>query len=128
MTPKEQQRLSSVVWFEIPANDLERATRFYERILGAALNRQNFEGTAISVFPYAPEAIGGCVLQANGQAPGHGALVYLNADPSLDAVLGRVKEAGGRILAPKTALPGDMGVFARIEDTEGNAVGLHAIL
>jgi hypothetical protein len=28
---------------------------------------------------------------------------------------------------PKTALPPGMGFYARIQDTEGNLVGLHAI-
>jgi len=47
--------------------------------------------------------------------------------PSLDAVLARVEAAGGRIATPKVQLPGDMGVFAHITDTEGNRVGLHAL-
>jgi predicted enzyme related to lactoylglutathione lyase len=37
-----------------------------------------------------------------------------------------VAEAGGRVQTAKTALPPGMGFFARIEDSEGNAVGLHA--
>jgi predicted enzyme related to lactoylglutathione lyase len=56
-----------------------------------------------------------------------GALVYLNAKPSLDAVLARVEAAGGRITTPKVQLPGDMGVFAHVTDTEGNRLGLHAL-
>ncbi len=55
-----------------------------------------------------------------------GTLVYLNAKPSLDAVLARVEAAGGRITTPKVQLPGDTGCFAHITDTEGNRVGLHA--
>ena len=56
----------------------------------------------------------------------NGTLVYLNAAPSLDAVLARVEAAGGRITTPKVQLPGDMGVFAHVTDTEGNRIGLHA--
>jgi uncharacterized protein len=56
-----------------------------------------------------------------------GAMVYLNAEPSLDAVLARVESAGGRITTPKVTLPGDMGCFAHVTDTEGNRVGLHAL-
>jgi predicted enzyme related to lactoylglutathione lyase len=42
-------------------------------------------------------------------------------------VLERVSAAGGKALIPRTALPPGMGYFARILDTEGNQVGLHAI-
>jgi predicted enzyme related to lactoylglutathione lyase len=41
-------------------------------------------------------------------------------------VLARVESLGGRITTPKVTLPGDMGVFAHVVDTEGNRVGLHA--
>ena len=41
-------------------------------------------------------------------------------------LLARVEAAGGRIASPKVQLPGDMGAFAHIVDTEGNRVGLHA--
>jgi uncharacterized protein len=54
-------------------------------------------------------------------------LIFLNAGPSLDAVLARVKSVGGHITTPKVALPGNMGVFAHITDSEGNRVGLHAL-
>ena len=56
-----------------------------------------------------------------------GTLVYLNAGPSLDAVLARVEAAGGRVTTPRVQLPGDMGCFVHITDTEGNRVGLHAL-
>jgi predicted enzyme related to lactoylglutathione lyase len=52
--------------------------------------------------------------------------VYLNAAPSIDAALARVPAAGGKVVVPKTPLPGTMGAFARIIDCEGNLVGLHA--
>jgi predicted enzyme related to lactoylglutathione lyase len=55
-----------------------------------------------------------------------GAIVYLNADPSLDAVLDRIAPAGGSIALPRTELPPGMGAFAQILDTEGNRIGLHS--
>ena len=56
-----------------------------------------------------------------------GSLVYLNAEPSLDAVLARVAAAGGQVTLPRTALPPGMGFFAHVRDSEGNRVGLHAL-
>ena len=53
--------------------------------------------------------------------------IYLDCMPSIDAALSRVPQAGGQVATPKTALPGDMGFFAVVRDTEGNEVGLHAL-
>ncbi len=127
MTAREQQRNSRIVWFEIPANDLNRAIQFYESIFATKLKQAKFGPETIAVFPYEPPAISGCLIQAEGLRPGHGALPSLNADPRLDAVLERVETSGGRILLPRTELPEGMGCFARIEDTEGNLIGLHAV-
>ncbi len=57
-----------------------------------------------------------------------GVLIYLDATPSLDAALGRVKVAGGQIALPRQALPPGMGFFAHITDLDGNRVGLHALV
>jgi predicted enzyme related to lactoylglutathione lyase len=83
----------------------------------------------LALFAYDEPAVGGCLMAgANAPEPSlNGAMVYLAAEPSLDAVLARVEPAGGRIATPKVQLPGDMGVFAHIVDSEGNRVGLHAL-
>ncbi len=115
-------------WFEIPVHDLARAQRFYETLLGTTLRREQIGESALAVFPSAERGVGGCLIAGPGTpAPSAvGTLVYLNAEPSLDAVLARVEQAGGRIATPKVQLPGDMGVFAHVTDSEGNRVGLHA--
>jgi predicted enzyme related to lactoylglutathione lyase len=59
--------------------------------------------------------------------PRDGARVCLDAGPSIDAAIGRVAAAGGRVVLPKTALPPGMGDYAHIEDSEGIAVDLHAL-
>jgi predicted enzyme related to lactoylglutathione lyase len=127
MTPKQQQRQSRVVWFEIPAADLGRAIRFYETIFGIELNRQQFGPSELAVLPYEEPAISGCLIAAEDFKPSTYAGIYLNADPSLDAVLERVAAAGGSVLQPRTELPPGMGCYAKILDTEGNAVGIHAV-
>jgi len=130
MTPKplQQQRESRVVWFEIPAADMDRACRFYETVLATGLNRGQFGPETLAVFPYEKPAVSGCLCEMQGHQPSaSGTVVYLNADPDLDAALARVEPAGGKVVVPKTALPPGMGHYARIQDTEGNLVGLHAI-
>ena len=118
----------AIDWFEIPVTDLDCAQAFYEKLLGATLRREAMGPMTLVLFPYTEPGVGGCLLSGAGapQPSQQGALVYLNAGPSLDAVLARVEAAGGRIATPKVTLPGDMGCFAHVADTEGNRVGLHA--
>ncbi|MBS0446617.1 MAG: VOC family protein [Proteobacteria bacterium] len=119
---------TAIHWFEIPVRDLDRASGFYEQVLATSLRRELINESALAVFAYDETGTGGCLMQGVRVAdPSQiGTLVYLNAEPSLDAALSRVEAAGGRISTPKVQLPGDMGCFAHIIDSEGNRVGLHA--
>jgi len=116
-------------WFEIPVRDIDRAQAFYESLLAAPMRREQMGTQTLALFRYDGAGVGGCLLAGDGvpEPTAEGALVYLNAEPSLDTVLARVEAAGGRISTPKVQLPGDMGCFAHITDTEGNRVGLHAL-
>jgi uncharacterized protein len=128
MTAPSAKRASRVVWFEIPATDLKRATAFYESILVTKLRPENAGNHDLRVFPYEEPAVGGCLMQGPGFQPGaNGPVTYLNADPVLEDVLKRVAPAGGKIVVPRTDLPEGMGCFAQIIDSEGNRVGLHAM-
>jgi uncharacterized protein len=127
---RDAMNRDAINWFEIPARDIERAQRFYETLLGAPLRREQMGESTLAVFPYEEPGAGGCLITGPGTAKpasDSGTLVYLNAAPSLDAVLARVEAAGGRIATPKVALPPGMGFFAHVIDSEGNKVGLHAL-
>ena len=118
----------SVSGVNVVVLDLDRAQAFYEGLLGAPMRRENIGPNTLAVFAYGDSGVGGCVM-VGPQVPApraDGSLIFLNAGPSLDTVLARVHEVGGRITTPKVTLPGDMGVFAHITDSEGNRVGLHA--
>jgi predicted enzyme related to lactoylglutathione lyase len=115
-----------VVWFEIPAADFDRAVRFYETLLDMKMKVGEWP-TRMAVFPYEEPAVSGCVMDGPAMTPAPGGVVvYLNASPSLDAVVARAKAAGGEVVHPRTEVPG-IGVYAKIRDTEGNIVGLHAL-
>ena len=121
---------NAIDWFEIPVRNMDRAAAFYETLLGTTIRRETIGPNALGVFTYDGEqGVGGCLLAGEHvTAPSlDGSLVYLNAGPSLDVVVARVEAAGGRVLVPKVTLPGDMGCFVHIADTEGNRVGLHAL-
>jgi uncharacterized protein len=113
-------------WFEIAVLDMERAVRFYEEIFQVKLEMGpgGGEGYLMSMFPEGG-GVGGALLSGEGYVPSAtGTLVYLNCNPSLDAVLGRVEAAGGQIIVPKTDI-GENGSFAFIIDSEGNRIALH---
>ena len=121
----------AINWFEIPVRDLDRAQRFYETLFNRPLRREAMgPETTLAVFPYQQDSgVGGCLFAgANAPKPTTvPSVVYLNAEPSLNVVLARLPEAGGKLLLPRVELPEGMGAFAHIEDSEGNRVGLHAL-
>jgi predicted enzyme related to lactoylglutathione lyase len=61
-----------------------------------------------------------------GRPSTDGAVIYLNCDGELDAVLKRAQAAGGQLLQEVAQLPGGMGYIAQFRDLDGNRVGLHA--
>jgi predicted enzyme related to lactoylglutathione lyase len=116
-----------ISWFEIPATDFERAVRFYETAFATVLRRENVGGQPIGIFQYAEPATGGCVIHSPTTKPSaDGVVVYLNAQPNVDAVLARVEKAGGKVQGPVIELPQDIGYIGFFTDTEGNRIGLHS--
>jgi predicted enzyme related to lactoylglutathione lyase len=125
----ETVKTNPIDWFEIPVRDIDRAQKFYETLLAAPMRRESMGPQTLVVFGHAETGVGGCLLAGPAVPPPSeaGTLVYLRAEPTLDAVLARLAPAGGRLLTPKVQLPGEMGCFAHVADSEGNRVGLHAM-
>lgn len=115
----------AITWFELPVTDLDRAQKFYETVLATKMKTELFNGVPNAMFPTDTGFGGALIKDARRKPAGDGALLYLNADGMLDAVLGRVEQAGGKVLLPKTNI-GDPGFIAIVVDTEGNQVGLHS--
>ena len=55
-----------------------------------------------------------------------GIKIYLNGDPDLNNILGRVEAAGGKIVQKKTQITTEIGYLAVFQDTEGNMINLHS--
>jgi predicted enzyme related to lactoylglutathione lyase len=113
-------------WFELFVDDLDRASAFYQRVLGISLRRETFQGIPMAVFTTDGGAVGGALVRDPRKTPGAGgALVYLDASGKLDACLDRVTAAGGTVVTPRTDI-GEPGFIALVRDSEGNTVGLHS--
>ena len=120
---------NAISWFKIPCTQLDQAQVFYETILSCHMRREPMGPSEGAIFPYEGDGVGGAVI-AGPTAPrpsADGILIYLDASPSLDAVLARVTAAGGHIAMPRQALPPGLGFIAHITDLDGNRVGLHAL-
>ena len=117
-------------WFEIPTTNLERATKFYNEIFQIEMTSMHLANRLrMSMFPADPMTGPGgalCHHPEHYTPSQNGTLVYLNADPDLSVVLGRIEKAGGSILVPKTQISPDYGYMAVFFDTEGNRVALHS--
>ena len=120
--------MAKVVHFEIPFDDKARAMKFYSAAFDWQLQdmpEMNYVMAMTTpvneqMMPTEPGAINGGLFQRPKEAP-HPAL-YVGVD-SIDAALGKVKAAGGKVVTPNTPIPG-MGAYARVSDTEGNVIGL----
>jgi len=122
----------AISWFEIPSSDLKRAQQFYETIFGISLFPMDMEGIQMRMFPIDDPAtgIGGAVVYSEGfhtPTATDGVLIYLNGNPDLQSVLGKVEAAGGKVLLPKTQITPEYGYMGIFLDTEGNRIGLHSI-
>ena len=119
---------NSVVWSEIAVSDLKRAAAIYEKLLDTELAFDKFGPFRLALFPHGEQGVGGCLMHGEGYEPsGKGTVTYLAATPGIDAALERARAAGGKILMPKTQLPGNQGWIAQVQDCEGNRIGLHAM-
>ena len=114
------------VWFDIPVTDLDRAIRFYTKVLAIGVTRESFDGTALGVLEHDGEGNGGCLVPGAGEATASGGLlVYLNVDGRIRDAVAQTAALGGRVLQPIHSI-GPHGFRAIVVDSEGNRVALHS--
>ena len=123
---------NAISWFEIPATDLNRATKFYETIFGISLHPLDLPNIKMRMFPLDDmmSQVGGALVNSAGfhkPSATDGPLIYLNGNPDVQTVLDKVEKAGGQIQVPKTMISPEYGFMAVIIDTEGNRIGLHNV-
>ena len=111
----------------IPANDLDRAAKFYETVFSITMEAMDMPGLQMRNFPGdgISGKVGGALAKSDMHKPSAtGSVVYLNANPDLSEALGRVEKAGGKVA--KTKISDDIGYMAFFSDTEGNTVAVHS--
>ncbi len=117
--------------FELPADKVDRARKFYSAVFGWTMNEvEGIDYTMVSTGPLGPDRrpkdpgyIGGGIAKRGGHL----------AHPTVTIVVDEIADAekviekhGGKILQRKTPIgDGSMGHAGYFKDSEGNVVGLY---
>lgn len=121
---------NSLNWFEIPAQDISRAQKFYENTFNLKLEpMQEMPGMKMVGFPMdmGNGKVSGALVQSEMHKPStDGAVIYLNANPNIQNVIDRIEKSGGKMIMPKTQISPEIGYMAFFIDSEGNRMALHA--
>jgi predicted enzyme related to lactoylglutathione lyase len=107
-----------LVYFELPAENADRAQKFYEDLFGWKF--QSGEGPFDYRMLEGDVQPGGAVYPA--QAGERGPIVYFDTD-DIEATIMRTRELGGEA-DDKQPIPG-IGWFARGKDPEGNPISFY---
>lgn len=117
--------MPTVVHFEIPADDLARAKKFYQELFDWKIEPfvGDFDGEYLMIQTTGasdePAVCGGMMAR---QQPKQPITNYISV-ASVDEYAAKVSALGGQVVVPKTLVP-EHGRFAVCLDTEGNVFGL----
>ena len=120
----------TVVHFEIPADDPERAITFYRGLFGWRIQKLSVDGGleywSVGTVPVdahrqpqGPGVNGGLMRRRHPDQP---PVNYIGVE-SVDECAAKAQRLGAREVLPKTAVKG-MGWFAYLRDTEGNVFAI----
>jgi uncharacterized protein len=119
--------MPTIVHFDIPADDVERAKKFYSDLFGWKIEKWSESGTGDMEYWMVTttdgkgnKGIDGGIMKR--QNPQHQVTNSIDVK-SVDEYSSKVQQLGGKVVYPKMAIP-KMGYFAGCLDTEGNSFGI----
>jgi len=120
--------MDKVVHFEIPADDIERAKKFYSEIFGWKINAiPEMNYTIVNTGSTDNEGmvqekgyINGGMLKRNEAVKNP--VITINVD-DIKSTISKIENAGGKLIKEPMKV-GDMGLAAYFKDSEGNVMGL----
>ena len=130
---KDKKKIPTIVHFEIPADDVERARKFYSTLFGWKIEKIEVKKDGASMDYWiiststqrkdssekSSQLEGGLIKRQHPQQPN---LNYISVT-SIEEYSSKVKELAGKVVLPKTEITG-YGFFAVCMDTENNAFAL----
>ena len=125
--------MDSVIHFEMPYEDRDRAAQFYAQTFGWTSNKLGQEmGNYMVVMtsesdektgrPKTPGSINGGMYKKPEDPMGQAPSVVIAVE-DIQESMRKVVEAGGKVLGEPMGIPG-VGQYASFLDTEGNRVSL----
>lgn len=110
-----------VSWFDIPADDLERAQKFYKDVFDWKFDKWDgpMEYYMADTGKEEPGINGGLAKRMPGQM----GITNTITVPSVDEFTKKIVDNGGQLITQKMPIPG-IGWFAQCSDTEGNIFGI----
>ena len=125
--------MDKVQHFEIPADDLARAKKFYSKVFGWKINPFSMPGgqeylglhtteVGSDHMPREPGAINGGMFKRSAELPVTGPTIAVTVD-DIKKTLNDLKAAGGTVLSEIMNVA-DMGLYSYVKDTEGNVIGV----
>jgi predicted enzyme related to lactoylglutathione lyase len=113
-----------VVWFEIYADDVERAKAFYSRMFGWVWEPlAGYDAEYWTVDPGNGSVRGGLLKREQPPAPTQGTVLYIRVG-DLEDSLRRAAALGAAVEREPTSITPAAGSFALVRDPEGNLLGL----
>ena len=116
-----KSQVPRVVHFEIPADNPERAVKFYAKVFDWKIEKWPgpFNYWLVTTGEDKEPGINGAIMEKTNFK----ATVNTVGVSSVDEFLKKIMEAGGKVVMPKGAVPGQ-GYVAYVADTEGNVFGI----
>ena len=118
--------MASFGFFQVPADDVGRAKKFYQSLLGWKIEPDtNLEDKSLewqNIITGEPEQ---GMMNTGGlyKRMGPGPIMNFAVVEDFDRVLAKVEKLGGKVVMPKNEIK-NVGTVAVIQDTEGNILGL----
>jgi uncharacterized protein len=108
--------MATIVHFELPADDVDRAKGFWSGVFGWTF--EGMGGPFTYLMTKGEEPVGAIYPSQEGEC---GPVVYMPTD-DIDATVAKIRGAGGSA-DDKQPIP-TIGWYARCKDTEGNSFSL----
>jgi predicted enzyme related to lactoylglutathione lyase len=122
MSSAPPRRPGTVVWVDLTTPDVEKASRFYERLLGWRHEPMEGDVGAYLVAWLDDGQVGGMMAPPPG-APPAPRWTAVVASKDLDAAVEAVPRLGGTVVEPPAPIPGDARI-ALVADPAGAALAL----
>lgn len=113
---------NTMVWFELPVSDLDKAIAFYNEVFQTELERVAMQPNEIAMFPVEKGGRSGHLYPGKPPARGTGPTIHLLCPDKLVDTMERFVKAGGEMVSDPITIPA--GTFAYGMDPDGNSIGL----